>query len=597
MLPPDLYKLLIKPEDRLDLTSLRTQASVRIWLGLSLVCSMFYSILGMLIAFSNKYVVQDDAREYVFWMQRFIDPTLLPNDLIADYFTSVTPSGYAAIYRFMADLGVTPLLFSKLLPTVLGLVMTVYCFGVCLQIFPVPLAGFIASLLLNQSLWFTDDLFSAIPRSFIYPLFLAFLYYLLQGSWLWVCLLMVLQGLIYPPLIFISSGVLLLRLWRWKSWMVSFDRRQCGWLLLAVVLGFVTVIPYAIASSQFGPTVTAAEARTMPELWVGGRHPFFDSNPLRFWFAGQHSRILPLLLPPLIWTGVLLPWLLRRPSRFPLIHWITPQASHQASPQTGRAIALLSEIVAVSFGLYIAAHLLLLKLFFPSRYTGHTLRIVMALAAGIVLTTLIDRLLRQPADAPSRSQRKKARALIAALVLTLFFYPLVFNSFPKKGYKVSVETELNAFLQTQPKQTLVASLSEEASHLPTFAQRSVLVSREHALPFHLGYYRQIRQRYVDLIAAQYSETLAAPRQVIQKYGIDFWLLDNEAFAPDYLTNGSRRWLRSYQPMFDNAVAGLKQGEKPALQRLVNRCAVVKGKRTVLLSADCIIRPRRRAPTQ
>ena len=77
----------------------------------------------------EEYVCQDDAREYVFWMQRFIDPELLPDDLIADYFQSITPSGYAALYQLMASFGITPLLLSKILPIFLGLIITIYVFG------------------------------------------------------------------------------------------------------------------------------------------------------------------------------------------------------------------------------------------------------------------------------------------------------------------------------------------------------------------------------------------------------------------------------------------------------------------------------------
>ncbi len=143
-----------------------------VWAEFS-ICG-FYGVLALEKAFRANYVVQDDAREYVSWMQRFMDPDLFPQDLIANYFQSITPAGYAAVYHAMAGLGITPLVFSKILPIVLGLITTVYCFGVSLQIFPVPITAFISSLLLNQSLWFKSDLASATPKAFIYPLLLAF---------------------------------------------------------------------------------------------------------------------------------------------------------------------------------------------------------------------------------------------------------------------------------------------------------------------------------------------------------------------------------------------------------------------------------------
>jgi hypothetical protein len=259
----------------------RISGSRVFWFGLSLIFAAFYGILGLQKAFRTEYIVQDDAREYVFWMQRFVDPHLLPHDLIADYFQSITPSGYAAVYHLMASLGISPLLLSKILPIVLGLITTGYCFYLCLELLPVPTAGFIASLLLNQSLWFRDDLVSATPRAFVYPLFLAFLYYLLRFSLLPCLVAIALEGLFYPLLVFISLGILFVRLWDWQRWLPRLEQNRSNYLLFAAGLGVASLVmlPYALASSKFGPLVTATQAMAMPEFWPGGRHPYFDNNP------------------------------------------------------------------------------------------------------------------------------------------------------------------------------------------------------------------------------------------------------------------------------------------------------------------------------
>ena len=63
------------------------------------------------------------------------------------------------------------------------------------------------------------------------------------------------------------------------------------------------------------------------------------------------------------------------------------------------------------------------------------------------------------------------------------------------------------YLAEQPKDMLVASLSEEANNIPAFAQRSILVGREFAMAYHPIYFRQIKRRAVDLLQAQYSPDL------------------------------------------------------------------------------------------
>ncbi|NEP62750.1 MAG: hypothetical protein F6K31_38505, partial [Symploca sp. SIO2G7] len=190
------------------------------WLSLSLAFAVHYSILGFQQSLA-QYSVQDDARQHVFWMRRFLDPELFPQDLIADYFQSVAPSGYSTLYKLFATIGIDPIVLSKYLPIILGLITTAYCFGVCLEILPVPVAGFMATAMLNQNLWIEDDLVSATPRAFIYPLLLAFLYYLLRGSLLPCLVAIALQGLFYPQCVLISSGVLVLqvlhRMGRWGA--------------------------------------------------------------------------------------------------------------------------------------------------------------------------------------------------------------------------------------------------------------------------------------------------------------------------------------------------------------------------------------------
>ncbi|MBV9387547.1 MAG: hypothetical protein JOZ78_14100, partial [Chroococcidiopsidaceae cyanobacterium CP_BM_ER_R8_30] len=152
---------------------------VAFWLSLSLSFAALYAIMALPQDFTSEYIVGKDAREYMLGIYRLSDAQLFPHDLIANYFQSITPSGYASLYHLMADLGITPVLLSKLLPLALGLITTGYCFAVCMQILPVPMAGFIATLVLNQALGLHDDIVSGTPRGFFYPLFLAFLYYLL----------------------------------------------------------------------------------------------------------------------------------------------------------------------------------------------------------------------------------------------------------------------------------------------------------------------------------------------------------------------------------------------------------------------------------
>ncbi|MFP3344846.1 hypothetical protein R0J87_20425, partial [Halomonas sp. SIMBA_159] len=91
-----------------------------------------------------------------------------------------------------------------------------------------------------------------------------------------------------------------------------------------------------------------------------------------------------------------------------------------------------------------------------------------------------------------------------------------------------------------PVDSLVASLAAEANFLPTFAQRSILVGSEYAIPYHWGYYQQFRQRTLDLISAQYTTNPDLLANFINDYQITFWLFDQSAFNVEYLAKND--WL-------------------------------------------------------
>ncbi|NBD33246.1 MAG: hypothetical protein GVY17_09840, partial [Cyanobacteria bacterium] len=249
------------------------------WLALSFTFAILYSFLALQEAFSSEYVIQDDARQHVFWTLRFLDSNLFPNDLIADYFQSVAPLGYRILYEFIAQLGISPIAFSKLLPLGLDVILTGYCWGITLEIFPVPLAGFLSTLLFNQYLWLRDDLVSGTPVAFIYPLFTAFVYYLLRKKLIPCLFSIILLGLFYPQGVLIAVGILVLQLLIWKQGRLNFVLRQhCQFCFLGIFVSFGVMLFYALQSSAYDPVISAEQARTMLAFLEDGKSEFFVSD-------------------------------------------------------------------------------------------------------------------------------------------------------------------------------------------------------------------------------------------------------------------------------------------------------------------------------
>lgn len=571
MLLTRLHKFIATP------TARTSRSQLIFWFGLSLTFSTSYSWLGLRKAFSSEYVVQDDARQHVFWMARFLDPQLFPNDLIADYFQSVAPAGYTGVYKLAAAAGIHPLLFNKLLPLVLGLIITAYCFGLCLEIFPIPAAGFIATLTFNQNMSFKDDVISGTPRAFAYPLLLAFLYYLVRGKLFPTLAAIALLGLFYPQLTLLCSVILLLRLFTLKNWQLRLSKQKSNYLFCIAGLGiaFLVLLPFALSTSEFGPAITVAEAKVLPEFWPKGRSNFFDENLWDFFLFGGRSGLLPktLFTPVTLCIGLLLPVLLAKRDRFPLANKLTS------------GIQLLPQLIIASIVLFCAAHLLLFKLHLPSRYTGHSFRVVIALATAIALMLILDFILSR-AQSKSIPRQLTAWITVAIISIGLLGYPSFVKRFPKASYKIGKVPELYEFLQQQPKDTLVASVAEDVNNLPSFSQRSILVGREYAIPYHLGYYSQFRQRMQDLVRAQYSPELSNIKNFIEKYNVTLILLEPGALTPNYIIE--QRWIRELSAAKE-ALENMTDGNTPALASVINSCQVFETQGFVVIDTECILK--------
>lgn len=548
--------------------------------GLSIAFAIIYGILALKQAFAGEYVVQDDARQHIFWMQRFLESSLFPNDLIANYYQSVAPPGYVSLYKLLSIIGINPMVACKLLPPILGIIITIYAFLLTIELLPIPLTGLIATLMLNQNLWLFNDLSSATPRAFFYPLILAFLYYLAKKSIIPCLVILVLQGLFYPPTMMLCGGLLCLHLLQWEQGKIKLSRNHQDYLLVVMGLAVSALMlaPYLFSNSAYGSMVTATMAQNMPEFQPGGRVYFFTENWGEFWFEqGRRSSIFPknMFSPITLYSGLILPVLICAKRYLPLANQIKSET------------LILVKLLLVSITLFLIAHLVLFKLYLPSRYTHYSFRIILALASAIALTIIVHSLLSYLPKVTFLNplgQQISTIAITTIIGILLIFYPSFSSKFPDALYYQGKAPSLYEFLSKQPQNITIASLSLEADNLPAFTQRSILVSRESAIPYHTGYYQQFRQRVIDLIQAQYSDNLEEVKAIINHYQINFWLLDKNAFTPEYLT---KSWVKQYQPISQQAQAKLEQGMIPALAKVNQNCQVLTTDDLILIDTQCL----------
>ena len=550
------------------------------WLAFATIFSLIYSSTALQEAFSSQYVVQDDARQHVFWMRRFLDAELFPHDSIADYFQSVAPWGYKIVYAVPASLNIDPFVVSKMLPIILGLITTYYSFVFTLELLPIPFTGFITTLVLNQNIWSQGSLVSATPKAFAIPLLLAFLYYS-KRSLVGTGVSILLCGLFYPSLVFICSGLLIVGLWQFKNNSLCFKKqsRDIVFCILGLSISFLVLLPLIVSTSEYAPTITVEQARSLPDFAADGRSYFFnDKSSWDFWFNGSRSglRISSAFVSTLAYLAILLPVLFRFSQVFPLTQKVSPK------------IEELAWLILVSIVMFFIAHLLLFQLHLPSRYTQNSWKTVVAISSGIASTIIVRALWQKITNCTTsrllgRIIKIFFLACLAGLLITFSYFSK--NSIRTK-YTQGNEIELYQFLRQQPKNTIIASLTVEADNLPTFAQRSILVSREYAIPYHTGYYFPYRQKVINLIGAIYSDNLGMIKKFVRQYKVNFFLLERGTFTPGYIVDNS--WIKQHQPIADDAVTSLQQGTTPALKTYQNSCSVLRTRQYNLVSAQCLL---------
>ena len=286
------------------------------------------------------------------------------------------------------------------------------------------------------------------------------------------------------------------RVWRldWRAW-----RTVAASGLVALVL----LAPTVFGGSPFGPTVDAATAREMPEFGPSGRNAFFFPDPYEYWIVSYRSgfdlRVTDLLVPglPILYELLALAGLL------PLAAACFG-AWRPDGPSLAPATVLIAQVMLASLVLFLLAHLLLFRLYLPARFVAWTVPLALAIAAGVGIVAVLE----------SAAMASAATGVAA-------------HAAHRRGAAVAASGD-RAGRSTRPRSTATSCSTGrprsrrtcERSRLtrwwsacrwrPTRSQRSldgpVLVNREYALAYHLGYYGQVERRARDVIEAYYAES-------------------------------------------------------------------------------------------
>ena len=595
---------------------------VAIGLAFSLVFALLTGLYVIQEARNNPLVVQDDARQHVFWMMRFANPDFFPADPIADYFQAVAPRGYTMLYRLAFGLGMAPFDFNRILPVLIGLATTATVYGLTIELLPIPLTGFLATAILNLTLWMKDDVASGTPRAFVYLMLSLFLYGVVRRCWWWATIAIGLTASFYPQYVIVEGTIAFIgavvtafpKLSR-RFGMTEIspnrdtdpqhcqatdrDQRQAlnFWLSLWAV-AIATLLIYALTSGDYGPTISLEQARQEAEFWPRGRSRFFEDDPVRFWLTGERSGFFPDRSPLFLWLGILLPLTLKFPRQFPLIAAIDPR------------ISLLRWWFVSLVSLFGLAHLLLFRLHLPSRYAHHNLKLLMAIASAIAITLWVNGLWQWARRGWGMRQARRsgvrtlglisgisAGLLGMALIISVAASPLWLADTFHPAYQTGRAPNVYAFFRSTPIDTKIAGIDGEINNLPSFAQRSIIFGFEYAIPYQLGYYQPLKQRGIETISTFFSTDRQQIAEFVQRYDLSFWLVQRSSFQAETIRNDKRLGEIVKSDFQDDplvkaiatAIADLEAGRVPVLSTDLDRCSVFSDADFVILDAACTSR--------
>lgn len=464
----------------------------------------------------NPYVINDDVRQQVFWMQQWLDPELFRGDLLSDYARQYVPWGVKGVY-WLASGVVGPLTFSKVLPGLLW----VFLAG-CLFRLGETLGGERRLAWMTVGVFwlmpfFLDNVAGGLARAFAAPLLALFwLCWLGRRPW-GLGLTLLLQALFIPYIFALSATAALI------AWVVSltgragpppFPHRQAHFILLAAAAGLVVLMHRQFAAAGFGPLVAAADMLHRPEFSSQGRFPILPV-PSIFW-----EMVSPLgLIAPFREGGAVAGGL----GCALLLGLALYGAARVDWQNLAPRLQPLGYLALASLLLYFLARLVLLRLFIPDRYLAYTLNLCYCL------------LLARCWGAALQVKRWPRTLALLGLAVVVGLSGLRLKDVGL--YDFSTYQPLYAALAQTPKDALIAGHPNLMDNIPTFARRRALATFELAHPWSQGYWQEIKPRLEEFFTAYYA---AAPEAVVsfaQKYGVAFLVVDDRHFTPAFLAGG------------------------------------------------------------
>lgn len=480
----------------------------------AVACAVVTGLLWSVAVLFRPDRFSDDARQHMFWLYRYADPSLFPNDPAAAYFssTAVSPWGYRSVYALLAA-HLDALLAAKLVALALLLVALwlAWLLGVAVARRAAPddverasLTGLFCVVATAVLLPLVDLLPNVgFQRTWSLPLTLLCLWALVARRYLGVGVSWLIASLTYPVLIpVLGLTATLVFGWEWMR-----ERKLPAWWHANAALGLAAIAIASVGSkvpAGFGPSVTGAQAKAMPEFSPAGRQNLGLHDGLSAVFTSDRTGLgwSPWLLAVVVVLACLAVFL----------------GSRASVPKPVSAPVWTMALVGV--GLWLVARFTLFTLYLPNRHTRYSLGAFAIVVFGVAICALVQPLLKRFGE---RRQRViVAVALVAPLAVAGALLPTAaheFTSVPDADKEAAY-----AFLRQLPRDSVIAAHPDAANSIPLRTRRSVLASTEESVAFQQGYHDLMKPRIEAELRASYAAEWDEVEAALAPFDVDVFVV-------------------------------------------------------------------------
>ena len=560
----------------------RRDCHERVWLVALLALSAIPSISALVRSFSSSFVVQDDARQFLFWMSKWDDGTLFHGDLLADYWQSVSPWLFVMFYRGLDAVGIPPLIAAKLVPPVLIITTAYFAFRLSQSLINNSMVAFVAALSVLIVISHEDSVFSATPRGFALPLFLVVLDSVVRRRAILATIAQFLAAGIYPHVALVSLGIAALTTIRWEPRpRLDVSARSLVSLGLMAAATAGGLLPFLFESGRYGPVADIAQAMTMPAFQHAGRTPIAAAdgsiNALCSNLIGLEPKLLPCkgFADPRLLLNII--YLAAPPA---LLMWRRLRlAKSDSQGPIGVEIYLYG--LAVALACFAIAEQVPFKFYWPGRFLLRPMTVLLPIEYGQIVGLGLLALLDSRALAAAHRPAKASLACAIATLMTIAIVSLVTIS-PRN--RRPLDTGLIQSIAALPPDTVVAGFVSDMDFVPVLAKRGALFTYEHSIPLHLGYYRQIEARMHDMVELEFTANSATLAADLVKWSVGVYVISKDRLAnPNHMTG-----FEAFVPDDFTRENAARKGAVTALSRAAAACTIKEFTQTIMLDAACLV---------